>query len=356
MEDDVALTEEEQSALQAEETEQPQPQPQPQEEPQPEAQAQPPKGKKHEESVAYERFDQVNQQLKQATEDAARNAEYRERWARLEERQKQAHEAQQQVIAQAEQAKYLAERPDPNIDPAGARAWDAEQRAIRAEQGLVQLNNWVQQNYQATQAQNANYEMQNWLAFQVPQARANIPNYDERVDYARAARAAWWGREFDVADGRGGVMRVPLFPPDQAQLITQNEEMVLLNRAKQLGIPIGSVVSALASSWGYEAWKAQQQQQNGNGAAGPRPVQPQVMPSANDRLDQIQRGQAVQGLGRVQSGEQNGALAWQTMNNAEFKAFVGNMPEDQYLTMIQDPRYGKRFEKRVGEIDMTEAA
>jgi hypothetical protein len=349
MEEDVALTPEEQAELQAEETEQPQAEPAAPEQPA----EQPPKGKKKtEESVPYERFDQINQQLKQLQEENTRNAEYRERWARLEERQKQAVEAQAQAQQLAEQAKLQAERPDPNLDPTGARAWDAEQRALRAEQQIQQLSAYVQQNAQQSQAQNATYEMQNWLAFQVPQARSNIPDYDTRVDYSRWARTAWWARVFDMPDGR----KVQLFPPEQAQNITQNEEMVLLARAKQLGIPIGMVVSALSDSWGYQQWLTEQQQRNGNGAAPRQAAQPQVMPSANERLDQIQKGQAVQGLGRVQSGERNAALAWQTMSNSEFKAFVGNMPEDQYLIMIQDPRFGKQFEKRVGDIDMTEAA
>jgi hypothetical protein len=136
--------------------------------------------------------------------------------------------------------------------------------------------------------------------------------------------------------------------------------MVLLQRSKELGIPVADAVVRLSDSWGYPQWLAQAQQQqaaaaqqNGNGAVR-QAQQPQVMPSANERLEQIQRGQAVQGMGRVPSGETNAAMAWQTMSPIEFKTFVGNMPEDQYVQMIQDPRFGKAFEKRVGEIDLTD--
>jgi hypothetical protein len=78
------------------------------------------------------------------------------------------------------------------------------------------------------------------------------------------------------------------------------------------------------------------------------------MPSGNERLEQIQRGQAVQGLGRIQSGEAPAAQGWQTMNNDEFKSFVANMGEDQYIEFVRDPRFGKQFERRVSMIDMVE--
>jgi hypothetical protein len=134
--------------------------------------------------------------------------------------------------------------------------------------------------------------------------------------------------------------------------------MLLLQRAKEIGVPVVDAVVRLSDTWGYPAWAAQQ---NGNGAlpqagAVRRAGTPQVMPSGTDRLDNIQRGQAMQGLGRVQSGETNGRLAWESMPNDEFKAFVANMPEDTYLDMIQDPRIGKAFERRVSNIDLTDLA
>jgi len=197
-------------------------------------------------------------------------------------------------------------------------------------------------------AQNQNNEMQNWLAFQVPQARQRFQDYDTRVDYARAARAAWWASVFQLPDGR----QVQLFTPDVAREITAREELILLQRAKELGIPVADAVVRLSDTWGYRQWAAGQGQANGQANGQVR--QPQVMPSGNQRLDQLQRGQAVRGLGRVTSGETNANLSWQTMSPLEFKTFVGNMSEDQYVQMVQDQRFGKQFEKRVGEIDLTD--
>jgi len=109
----------------------------------------------------------------------------------------------------------------------------------------------------------------------------------------------------------------------------------------------------LSDTWGYQQWLSAQQAAVQNGQAR-RAGQPQVLPSGNERLDQIQRGQAVQGLGRIQSGERNANLAWQQLSNDEFKEFVGKMSEDQYLEMVQDPRTGKLFERRVSQIDLTD--
>lgn len=373
MEDDVALTEEEQAKLAAEESGE-QPVPQPASAPEPEAElpklgqvpaAAQPAAKKHEEAVAWERFEQVNERLKAAEKQLAESNTYREKWARLEERQQLAKEAGEVARIAEEAAKRAAEAPDPNLDPVGHRAWQAEQRAIKAEQRIEAIEKQWQETQAQTQQQNATFEMQNWLALQVPQARTVIPDYDTRVDYSRAARTAWWSRTFEFPDGS----QIQLFPPDVARNITQNEELVLLNRAKQIGIPIGAIVTALSDTWGYQQWLAQAQQQAGqqNGNSTVRQAQApqaypavrqaapaQVLPAASERLDQIQRGQAVQGMGRVASGETNQPMAWQQMAAQEFKAFVGNMPEDQYVQMIQDPRFGKAFEKRVGEIDLTD--
>ena len=135
-----------------------------------------------------------------------------------------------------------------------------------------------------------------------------------------------------------------MFSPEDAQKITAGEEQVLITRAKQMGVPLHAVVTALADTWGYAG-------QNGNGAVR-RAAPAQVMPSGSARLEQIQRGQAVQGLGRTQSGEAPAGANWQQMDNQEFKLFVGNMDEDVYLEMLRDPRLGKAFERRVSLIDM----
>lgn len=360
MEEDVELSQEEKAQLAAEEGGQlPEPTEAPEEGqavkdvyPEAEKPSKPKApGKPHEETVAFERFEALNTRLKNTEQQLAEAATYRERWARLEERQKQAQEAAQRVAEAEAAAKLAKQRPDQELDPQGARIWDNEQRALKAEARVSQLEQQYQQLSAQGQMRDANFEMQNWLAFQVPQARSRFQDYDTRVDYARAARAAWWSSTFQLADGR----QVQLFTPEVAREITAREELVLLQRAKELGIPVADAVVKLSDTWGYPQWLAQQQQAVQANGARPRLAAPaQVLPSGQERLEQLQRGQAVQGMGRVTSGEVAATGTWQQMSPAEFKAFVGNMPEDQYIAMIQDPRIGKAFEKKVGEIDLTD--
>lgn len=302
-----------------------------------------PLGKKHEKAVPYERFDELNLLNKELKRQLDELNPVREKWARLEERQKVAAETRAAQEAAEAEAKRQREAPDPEIDPVGHRLWQTEQTL---QQVLAQNAYNQQQLQQFAQQRNAvdqNTDMNLWLNSQVPLARSLVPDYDNRVDFARATRTGMWSHIYTMPNGQ----KIQLFNEQDAAKITEGEEVVLTTRARMMGIPLHMVVNTLADLWGYKPAA------NGNGTA-PRQVQGQLMPSGNERLEQIRAGQAVQGLGRIQSGEQAGAQGWQTMSNDEFKAFVGNMGEDQYIEMVRDPRFGKQFERRVSMIDMVE--
>lgn len=301
--------------------------------------------KKHESSVTYERFDELNQLNKQLKQQLDELNPIREKWARLEERQKIAQEAQAAQQAAEAEAKRRAEEPDPIIDPVGHRLWKTEQIMAQQAAQNAQLQQRLEQFVQQRQQVDQTTDMNLWLNSQVPLARSLVPDYDARVDFARQTRAAMWSKVYDMPDGR----KVQLFNPEDAMKITQGEELVLTQRARMMGIPLHMVVNTLADSWGYQPMNGAVPA-NGNGA--PRQVTGQVLPSGNERLEQIQKGQAVQGLGRTQSGEAPAAQAWQQMNAEEFKLYVGNMSEDLYIDMVRDPRFGKQFERRVSMIDM----
>jgi hypothetical protein len=342
LEEGDKLTPEEQAQLDAEDTDTSlsKPPPPPAE---PEGGELKPLGKKHEKAIPYERFDELNVLNKELKRQLDELNPVREKWARLEERQKVAAEQRAAQEAAEAEAKRQREQPDPEIDPVGYRLWHSEQTTqqllAQNQQFQQQLNQFMQQRAAVDQ----NTDMNMWLNSQVPLARSLVPDYDNRVDFARATRTGMWSHVYDLPDGR----KIQLFNPEDAAKITEGEEVVLTTRARMMGIPLHMVVNTLADLWGYKGAA------NGNGTA-PRQVTGQLMPSGSERLEQIQRGQAVQGLGRTQSGESPAAQGWQTMSNEEFKLFVGNMGEDQYIEMVRDPRFGKQFERRVSMIDMVE--
>jgi hypothetical protein len=259
--------------------------------------------------------------------------QYRERFVRLEERANMAREAGAQAQAAEEAARRAKERPDAEIDPSGARAWDAEQRAIKAEQVAGQLQqqfNTIQQQTQAGFQQN---DLNNWISNQIGLARSRVPDYDVRVDFVRNARTAFWGQ---------------FFPEQAARNIVAQEELVLLNRARELNMPLETVVGTLSEQWKYApVTGAPNGVANGNGA-----VRRQPSAQTTQKLDQIQRGQAAQGLGRIQSGDNGGRLQWQAMGLAEFYEFAANMSEEDYMDHLTDKATGKLFAKKVLDAEM----
>src|SRR5215472_18694607 len=103
MEDDVALTPEEEATLKAQEAgEEAPPEPAEPEPKLPELPEAGPKGKPKEKYVAIERMDQLNERLKTTEQQLAEARQYQERWARLEERQRMAQEAAANAAALAE--------------------------------------------------------------------------------------------------------------------------------------------------------------------------------------------------------------------------------------------------------------
>jgi hypothetical protein len=258
--------------------------------------------------------------------------QYRERFVRLEERANIAREAAQQAQAAEEAARRAKERPDPEVDPAGARAWDAQQEATAAKQQVSELKAELDQMRQQTGAGFQQSELQNWLSNQIGLARSRVPNYDAQVDSLRDKRAAFWGK---------------WFPEDAARKIVKSEEDLLVMRTRELNMPLETIVRSLAELWKNEPGSGALNGANGNGT-----VRREPSAQTAQKLDQIQRGQAAQGLGRIQSGDNGGRLQWQAMGHDEFQAFVAAMSDEDFIEHSTDKTNGKQFNKKVAELDL----
>ena len=271
--------------------------------------------------IPYDRFSEVVEERNQsriAAEKAAQEAsQLREQWARLQERQQMATEAQQRAAQAAAAAERAKMRPDPDVDPSGARAWDAEQKAILLEQQVGQLQQFVTGRSQELQGWAQQQELGNWVTAQANMGRQKYPYYDQAIDFARDTRRKMW-----MSVGHS---------EQSATAIVANEEAALVQSARQAGISLADAVMNMTTQWGFKPPV--------NGRAGAT--------NGNAKLDQIANGQRVQGLGRTQSAETPSQKQWQTMDDQEFAIFIANMEDTDFLEMTKD----KTFNKRVASLD-----
>lgn len=274
-------------------------------------------------TIPYDRFQEVveerNQTRLRLEQIERENADSREKWARLQERQQMATEAQNRAAQAAAVAERAAQRPDPDVDAAGARAWDAEQRAIAAEQRVGQLENFVNTRSTELQGWTQQQQMEGYIRQAADRGRAQHADWDARVDFARAERTKMW-----MSVGHS---------EDAAKKIVANEETALVVSAAQTGADLVPVIASMTAQWGYKPPTNGATRTNGtNGSV---------------KLEQIANGQRVQGLGRTQSAETPSQKQWQTMDNQEFAVFIANMEDTDFLEFTKD----KTFNKRVASLD-----
>jgi hypothetical protein len=324
-----ALSDEEKAAAAAEERGEPAVQAVPDEAEQSEAPeveaAEDGKGGKKPKVIPYDRFQEVVTEKNQSKGEIDRLnrelAAQNEKWARLEERQKLANEAQTRAEQAAKAAERAAQRPDPDVDPAGARAWDNEQALTATRAELAQVRQFVEGRSQQLEGWTQNQQLAGYAQQAANMGRTRHPDWDARVDFARAERVKAW-------------MKVG-HNEESARNIVNNEEIALLRSAAQSGADIVAAVADMTNQWGYKPT-------NGNA---------RVNGGANLKLDQIAAGQRVQGQGRVQSAQAPVQKEWKMMDDRELAEYIGNtLTEDQYMEMLKTE--GKEFAQRVNELDL----
>jgi hypothetical protein len=274
--------------------------------------------------VPYDRFSEVVEERNATRAELEKirreNAETREQFTAIKVRQDLADAAQKRAQDAAAAEERRKQRPDPDIDPAGARAWDAEQRAIAAEQRVNELQTFVQGRSQQLDSWTQNQQLTGYAQQAANVGRARYTDWDARVDFARAERVKAW-------------MRVG-HNEESARNIVQNEEVALLRSAAQTGADLVTAIADMTTQWGYKP-------ANGNARANGQ--------NGNLKLDQISAGQRVQGQGRVQSAQAPAQQPWQEMGDKDFEIYIGDtLSEDEYMEMLKD----KKFVKRVNELDL----
>jgi len=323
------LTAEEQAAVTAEEAP-PQVLPAPHLAPPPPEQAappeaHPPKKKLPEDSVTYDRFKEVNEENKRKDRELS---ELREKWARLEERSNLAREAQaryeQEQQAAATRAK-IPEKPDPAIDPYGAQLWERDRQIEALGKRLEEVTTGLGQTNQQLQQSSQLNDFNLWLTNDITNYRARQPDYEQAASHARTARMGFW-------------QSVGL-PPEQAEAIVNNEALAIAYAAKQNGKSAAQAYYDAAKVMGYQAGAAPAP----NGAPAPAPAAP---PTPQEKMAQLRKGQAAQGLSRAPVLDENNAN-WSALTAQQ----IADMDENDFVEALQDPQRAQQINKALERLE-----
>jgi hypothetical protein len=272
---------------------------------------QPPAPEAPQEPVPYVRFQQLNDTNKALEKELAEHREFR---TRLDERQRLIQQANEQAQRQAEAQRYAAERPDPALDPIGAQLYDLQAERVNDRAEIQQLKgqlNQFGQNYQNGQEQAA---FMGWVKDEANAYNAQDPHYIPAAKYCADRRVNFWRT---VA---------PNAPAGLAERMVEAESVLIARLAQQYGGKFAPALAKLARDWGY------QPQTNGAQANGsPRPpASPQAA-----RLQQVQAGQRVQGLGAVPAaaGNADGTSAYRNYSPVD----IANMSEREFMAAMANP-------------------
>jgi len=263
-----------------------------------------------EQAIPYERFKEVNEESKRKDRELS---EMREKWARLEERANLAREAQsrfeQQQALDAEKAKVPA-KPDETIDPYGAQLWERDRKIDALTQRLESMaQNFGQTTQQVQQSAQLN-DFNLWLTNDINSYRTRQPDYEQAAQHARSARITFW-------------QSVGL-PPEQAEAIVNNEALAVAYAARQNGKSAAQAYYDAAKTMGYTGAP--------NGAAPAA-----APPSPQERLAQVKKGQAAQGLSRAPVFDDQNAN-WSNLTAQQ----IADMDENDFVEALQDPQRAKQ--------------
>jgi hypothetical protein len=283
---------------------------------------QPPKTKKTpEQAIPYERFREVNEESKRKDRELS---EMREKWARLEERSRLAQEAQanfeRQQQTDAEKAK-IPTKPDETLDPYGAQLWERDRKIDQLTQSLQEVRQNLGQTSQQVQ-QSANLSDFNlWLTNDINSYRQRQPDYEQAAQHARQARVTFW-------------QSVGL-PPDQAEVIVNNEALAVAYAARQNGKSAAQAYYDAARTMGYQG-----------AAPTPEAAAAAAPPSSQEKLAQLRKGQAAQGLSRAPILDDSNAN-WSALSAQQ----IADMDENDFVEALQDPQRAIQINKALERLE-----
>lgn len=326
--DPDAMTPEEEAAAAAESQGQDVPEPpeqptEPTPEPQPEGAAAPepdkPAKPKPPKGSAQERIQELVAQRDLEREKNAGLAEeltkQREAWARLDSRRQTIEDLQKQAQQQAEAQRQAAQRPDPEVDPVGAKLWDIEKQNAELRQTVTQFQQNFQGTVQQQQQAQAMAMLDNWVNQDVMRFQSAHPDYAQARDYLMGVRMNHY--------------RMMGYNDQGAAQMWDAERRAYEVQAAQNGRSIAEIAYNMAQSVGYKG------SQPANGNAAPQPsANGGTVPNGKERVQQIQQAQRMQGLGgKEPAGESEDYAALNTMTAQQFSEYLDKIGDEGLLEL-----------------------
>jgi hypothetical protein len=288
-------------------------------------QPQPPEPAKtaHEEAVPYERFTQVNERNKALEKELADHREFR---TRLDERQKLIREAQAQTEREEAAQRRAAERPDPGLDPIGAELYDLRLQRAQDHDVISNLQNQLNQFGQHYTSDQEQQQFSSWVTNEANSYHQTDPHYFPAAKYAADKRIDFW-RSI-----------TPNGPPGLAEKLVEGESIMIARLAAQYGGKFAPAVAKLARDWGFAPNPPPQPN------AAPRQASPQAQ-----RLQQVQNGQRLQGLGAVPTGGNAAEGATQYRNYGP--ADIAAMSEREFMQAMANPNSARDLRYAMAKAD-----
>lgn len=251
----------------------------------------------------------------------------REQWARLDERQNQVKQAREEAQRQAQAAEQAAQRPDPAIDPYGAKQWDQDRAMERMNAQLQQVGQFLNQFQQGYQQNQQEQEHQNRVVVEAQTYAREQPDYFDAANY--------------LAKWRTDLYQKAGLNEQQARELALREGNFWVSVMQQTGKHWPSFFYQAAQSLGYKPAMA-----NGNGR-----VTPEVS-AAGRTLAQAAKGQALQGMNRIQPAGNEGKSRYAGMSAADIAA----VPDGQWQRDWQNPQLRPEMEAALRRLDGIEGA
>lgn len=269
-------------------------------------------------------------------------AELRAEAAARKAREKIDEEAQERV----RQAREEAERPDPEVDPFGAKMWDLEQKQKKLDEFFAAQDKQKQEEEalreQRTALETELKSLDSFLLEDVTAFKAEHPDYDHAAQKVIAAQRK-------VFQNAG-------YTEDEAGAMTANMLLQMARKAKVQGKSVAeSVYNVAVEDLGYTAKGVSASSNEGENRATENetpPEQPEkptvakVTADAKAKIAALKKAQQVQGLGGQTPNQRTRTEDVSQLSPEE----IANMSDEDFLMMKQDPKTRHLLNSRMEEL------